>query len=99
MYAIPITGGEIEGINLDTSRVPEMDQFVGVEEYDGKLYVLMWDGNTYPPSALCEWAEETGALVPVATTDGTFTATGFLVDGDTYFLFAGAEIISGELPN
>lgn len=99
MYVMPLTGGEIERVQLDTARVPEMDQFVGVEEYDGKLYVLMWDGNTYPPSALCEWEEETGALIPVATTDNTFTATGFLVDGDTYFLFAGAEIISGELPN
>ena len=97
LYSMPLSGGEIERLQLDTARVPGMDQYISMEESKGAVYLLMWDGVTYPPSALCIWDPETG-LLPVTTTDNTFSATGFLIDRETYFLFAGAEIISGKLP-
>ena len=97
IYSMPLSEGEIERVRLDTTQVPGMDQFIGISQYNEKAYVLMWDGVTYPSSALCEWDMEKNILLPMATTDDTFTPMGFYIDSDTYFLFAGEEIISGGL--
>lgn len=96
-YSLPLSGGEINAIYPDKSNVPEMNRYERIKEYHGKIYILMWDGDTYPPTALCEWDPETGVLTPIAKTDSSFTATGFIVHSNSYYLFNEVNIESGEL--
>ena len=96
-YSLPLSGGDMEAIYPDKSNVPEMDRYERIKAYNGKIFLLMWAGNTYPKAALCEWNRETGVLLPIVTTDSTFSATGFLIHSDSYYLYDEVKVVSGEL--
>ena len=97
IYALPLSGGEIEQPSISTAQVPGMNQFIAIEEYRGEVYLLMWEGNTYPPAALCRWERESGELVPIVTTGSDFSPRGVLIAGEQYYLFSGKSMLSGEL--
>lgn len=98
VYTLPLSGGTVEILPLDTTNAPGMHLIKSMAEHEGNIYCLTWDSRSYPSSALCTWDPETGALMSFVTTDNTDTCDGFLVDGENYSLFSAYEIYCGTLP-
>ena len=99
IYSCDSTGNEKEILweLPEGSKNDAVEIIASAKAYNGKIFLLMWAGNTYPKAALCEWNRETGVLLPIVTTDSTFSATGFLIHSDSYYLYDEVKVVSGEL--
>lgn len=98
IYSVPLSGGEVAFIPLDTEQADGMTLLTQLREVDGTVYVLMRDGTTYHNAMLCELDIDSKALRAVDEEKRTLPeAEGFWIDKDQYFIFSRTAIASGEL--
>lgn len=97
IYAVPLSGGSVGIRALISKHVDGMTTPAAIEEANGNLYILMWDGVNYPVGLLCEWEPETGVLYAAGENATLPSAIGAVIRGDTWYLFSGTEVITGTL--
>lgn len=99
IYSVPLSGGTVDYRYHGSTQPIGMDRPISkqIDLYDGKIYLLIQDGNDYPPTELCQWDPITGALLPADQADNAFSATAFYLRNGNYYLYAGDRFISGAL--
>jgi len=99
IYTVPLSGGSVEQYVPDGAQTDGRYLPVAISEQSGKLYVLLWDSETYPTAMLCEWGPASGSFRNADSENRTLSeAEGFmLADGQQFYAFSGRDVTEGTL--